>query len=181
MTSKKIKTLFLGHGSPMNVLIKNQFNLNFKIWGERLKISNPLLKGIVFISAHYQTSGIKILNLDSPPIIHDYDGFPRELYEMKYPAKGDSILSEKLYQLLKNDGATKVTNWGLDHGAWNVLYHLIPEANIPVVMLSIDYNRSFEEHFELGLKLNKLTDDGYLLIALKELIFQIQALLIVML
>lgn len=160
---KRAPSIFLGHGSPMNVIEDNNFNRQFKKMGEQI-ISNEI-KGIVAISAHWQTTGIQIQNSETPKTIHDFYGFPQILYTMEYKAAGSHELALKLNDLLNIDGAKLTTEWGLDHGVWNVLWHLIPKANIPVVALSLDFDLSMNAHYEIGKKLKALREDGYMIIS----------------
>lgn len=155
-------SIFLGHGSPMNVIEDNDFNREFKKLGENLKLDQ--IKGIIAISAHWQTTGIKIQNSDFPKTIHDFYGFPETLYTMEYKAPGSKDLAKKVAAILKNDNAHLTDEWGLDHGIWNVLWHLIPKANIPVVALSLNFDFSMQNHFEIGQKLRELRDEGYMII-----------------
>jgi len=155
--------LFIGHGSPMNVIEKNHFNDNIAKIGKQLDLKN--IHAIVCISAHYQTSGINIDEQIKPKTIHDFYGFPEVLYQMEYKANGSPEVAKEIFQSLKEYNPKLTSNWGLDHGAWNVLWHLIPDASIPVVMLSLDYNLSFAEHFKLGSMLKTLREKGVMILA----------------
>jgi 4,5-DOPA dioxygenase extradiol len=156
---KKAPAIFIGHGSPMNVIENNEFNDTIKKIGQKILENKP--RAIVCISAHYQSEGIEIDGSLNPKTIYDFTGFPEVLYQMQYKAPGNPTLAKILSEILD---AKVTTNWGLDHGAWNVLWHLIPNADIPVVMLSLDYNLSFEQHFNLGVKLNKLREKGVMIL-----------------
>lgn len=155
--------LFIGHGSPMNVILKNHFNENIAKLGKAIDQKN--IHAILCISAHYQTTGINIDGQTTPKTIHDFYGFPEELYQMEYKAKGSPDTAKEVALLLKDFKPTITTNWGLDHGAWNVLWHLVPDASIPVVMLSLDYNLSFADHFKLGSKLKSLREKGVMILS----------------
>jgi 4,5-DOPA dioxygenase extradiol len=156
---KKAPAVFIGHGSPINVIEENNFNKEILALGEKISKHRP--KAILCLSAHYQTDGTNIDASKFPKTIHDFSGFPETHYQMNYPSPGNPELALEISQLI--DG-TVVTNWGLDHGAWNILWHLFPAANIPVVMMSLNYNLSFEEHFNLGKKLGILRDDGVMIL-----------------
>lgn len=153
--------LFVGHGSPMNAIQDNIFTKNFRDISKR--IEKP--KAILCISAHWFTNGTKVTAMENPKTIHDFYGFPKELYEIKYPAKGEPELAQKIIELLSP--VVKVESdleWGLDHGTWSVLRHMYPDVDIPVVQLSIDYNESSDYHFNLARKLNSLRSEGVLII-----------------
>lgn len=146
-------TLFVGHGSPMNVLMNNSFTQQLKKLGQTLK---P--KKILIISAHWMTSGVKAHASANPKMIYDFYGFPEELYKINYPAPGDPELANSLSFDLDHE-------WGFDHGTWTVLYHLFPEANIPVVQLSLNKNfTTLKEHFEFAKQLQRLRSEGVLII-----------------
>ncbi len=159
---KKAPALFIGHGSPMNVIEDNDFNRTIKEIGQ--KINTNEVSGIICISAHYQTDGINIDGNISPRTIHDFSGFPDILYKMEYNAEGSPHLAEKLKEKLKAYKATITTNWGLDHGAWNILWHLFPKADVPVVMLSLDHNLTFRDHMKIGEILKELRNEGILIL-----------------
>lgn len=159
---EKAPAIFIGHGSPMNVIETNTFNDNIK--NLSIKLENKNIQAIVCISAHYQTEGVAIDGSSNPKTIHDFSGFPDVLYSMEYKAPGSPVLAEKLKKLLQKFKPQITSNWGLDHGAWNILWHLFPKANIPVVMLSLDYNLSFNEHYELGILLRDLREEGVLIL-----------------
>lgn len=155
--------LFIGHGSPMNVIEQNSFNDKLSNIGKKLDLKNT--KAIICISAHYQTSGINIDGQIQPKTIHDFYGFPDVLYQMEYKANGDPEIAKKIADILSEYQPQITTNWGFDHGAWNVLWHLIPDASIPVIMISLDYNLSLQEHFNLGRKLRSLRESGIMILS----------------
>ena len=157
---KRAPNIFFGHGSPMNVIEDNQFNKNLRELGIKFSLQN--YKGIICISAHYQTDGLYFDESAHPKTIYDFYGFPKNLYELIYSAPGDPLLAQRLSNEL--NGKTS-TNWGFDHGAWNVLWHLFPEANIPVVMMSLDYRLTFAEHFKLGERLKKYREEEYIILS----------------
>ncbi len=156
--------LFLGHGSPMNAIEENEFVRGFRNLGTTL----PTPRAIVCISAHWFTKGTQITAMKNPPTIHDFTGFPPALYEVSYPAKGEPALAEYAKKLLDPYLAPALAEldekWGLDHGAWSVIKHLYPAANIPVIQISIDYSKAPIYHFELAQKLQKLREKGVLII-----------------
>ena len=156
----RMPVLFLGHGSPMNAIEENEFVQGFREVAKSL----PTPKTIVCISAHWYTKGTKVTAMEMPKTIHDFGGFPRALYEVSYPAKGDPELANAIKQKLVPTEVELDDKWGLDHGAWSVIKHLYPQANIPVIQLSIDYTKSPEYHYELAKKLNSLRNKGILII-----------------
>lgn len=159
-TMEKMPVLFLGHGSPMNALEENIFVQGFRNIGEEI----PKPNAIICISAHWFTSGTFVTAMEMPKTIHDFYGFPKELFEVQYPAKGNPQLAKETAELLAPALAQEDHNWGLDHGTWSVLKHLYPNADIPVIQLSIDYTKPPQYHFELAKKLSKLREKGILII-----------------
>lgn len=157
--TEKMPVLFLGHGSPMNAIEDNQFVRGFRDIAKTL----PKPKAILCISAHWYIHGTKILSAAMPKTIHDFGGFPEKLFQVQYPAKGSPELAKEVNNLL-GAKASLSDDWGLDHGAWSVLVHLYPKADIPVIQMSIDYTKSASYHFELAKLLRKLRDKGILII-----------------
>lgn len=151
--------LFIGHGSPMNAIEANEFSQSWIEIGQSL----PKPQAIVCISAHWETSGSKVTAMEKPRTIHDFSGFPQALFHVDYPAAGSPALA-KLIQQIPTSEVQPDVNWGLDHGAWSVLIRMFPEADIPVVQLSLDQNKSPKEHYELGQKLTSLRNRGVLII-----------------
>lgn len=158
--SEKMPVLFLGHGSPMNAIEENQFVQGFRDMAKR--IETP--RAILCISAHWFTDGTFITSGENQKTIHDFYGFPKELFDVEYPAKGDPELAAETSELLKPFHSEESDSWGLDHGAWSVLKHMYPDAEIPVIQMSIDYTRSPQYHFELAQKLQKLREKGILIV-----------------
>jgi 4,5-DOPA dioxygenase extradiol len=156
----KMPLLFLGHGNPMNAIEDNQFVQGFKKMAQKI----PRPEAILCVSAHWFTKGTKVTGIDKPPVIYDFYGFPEELYKVKYPAIGSPVLAETVKQLIKPTETVIDKEWGLDHGAWSVLTHFFPNADVPVIQMSIDQNLSTKEHFELGKKLSSLRKKGVLII-----------------
>ncbi len=152
--------LFLGHGSPMNAIEENEFVDGFRSVARKL----PKPTAIICVSAHWFTNGTKVTAMELPQTIHDFGGFPKALYEVQYSAKGYPELAEATKSLLNPTLVELDEKWGLDHGAWSVLRHLFPNADIPVIQLSIDYTKPPQYHFNLAQKLSKLRDKGILII-----------------
>lgn len=158
--SEKMPVLFLGHGSPMNAIEENEFVLGFKNLAETLTLPTA----IVCISAHWYTKGTYVTAMEMPRTIHDFSGFPQELFDVQYPAKGDPLLASQTKELLLPTEVGLDETWGLDHGAWSVIKHLYPEANVPVIQLSIDYSQPAQYHFDLAKKLGALREKGVLIV-----------------
>ncbi|MFV5686102.1 4,5-DOPA dioxygenase extradiol [Flavobacterium sp. GB2R13] len=158
--TEKMPVLFLGHGSPMNAIEENQFVTGFRNLAKTL----PQPNAILCISAHWFTKGTKVTAMEMPRTIHDFGGFPQALFDVQYPAKGSPELAIDTKQLLTPVEVELDEHWGLDHGAWSVIKHLYPEANVPVIQLSIDYTKSGQYHFELAQKLSALRTKGILIV-----------------
>jgi 4,5-DOPA dioxygenase extradiol len=157
----KMPVLFIGHGSPMNAVAKNSFTKHLENLGQTL----PIPKKILMISAHWMTKGLQIQASQNPKMIYDFYGFPKELYEINYSAPG----SQELAKLLKNDlinyHPELDEEWGFDHGAWSILHHMYPKANIPVVQLSLNQNfMNLKDHYDFASQLKKLRSEGVLII-----------------
>jgi 4,5-DOPA dioxygenase extradiol len=154
----RMPVLFVGHGSPMNAIEDNAWSRAFRSLAALL----PRPKSILSISAHWFVSGTFVTSNARPKTIHDFGGFPRELFEVEYPAPGDLALANRVVQLLGENRASPRDDWGLDHGTWSVLRHLRPRADCPVVQLSIDARLPPAGHFALGQALAPLCDEGVL-------------------
>lgn len=152
--------LFLGHGSPMNALEDNEFTRAFKDIAKNI----PKPAAILCVSAHWYTRGTFVTAMQMPRTIHDFGGFPRELYEVQYPAPGSPELAKTTQELVKSTSVQLDETWGLDHGAWSVIKHLYPDASVPVIQFSIDYTRNAEWHFNLAQELSLLRKKGILII-----------------
>lgn len=157
---EKMPVLFLGHGSPMNAIEENEFVRGFRDIAKTI----PTPNAIICVSAHWFTKGTKVTAMEMPKTIHDFGGFPQALFDVQYPAKGSPTLAQETKTLLSPSLVELDEKWGLDHGAWSVIKHLYPEANIPVIQLSIDYNKSPQQHYELAQQLRSLRNKGILII-----------------
>lgn len=152
--------LFVGHGSPMNGIEDNTFSQRWKKMGEDI----PVPTAVLVVSAHWFTRGTRITAMDFPKTIHDFGGFPEELYQVKYPAPGDKILAETTVSMIQSTEVVLDHDWGLDHGTWTIVRHMYPLANIPVLQLSIDYTKSPNFHYELAHEMFSLRKKGVLII-----------------
>jgi 4,5-DOPA dioxygenase extradiol len=168
--SEKMSVLFLGHGSPMNAIEENEFVVGFKNVAQTL----PQPQAILCVSAHWFTKGTKVTAMEMPRTIHDFGGFPKALFDVQYPAKGSSELAKLTQQILQPTTVHLDHEWGLDHGAWSVIKHLYPEANIPVIQLSIDYTQSAQYHFDLAKQLQDLRYKGVLIIGSGNIVHNLQ-------
>lgn len=155
----KMPVIFAGHGSPMNAIETNAFTETWKRIGEKL----PKPKAILAVSAHWYTEDTRTSDTVEPRMIYDMYGFPPELYALKYPAAGSPELAQRLISILGD--SVRVDNaWGIDHGTWSVLCRMFPDADIPVVQLSIDYKASPERHYRIGEALKDLREEGVLIL-----------------
>ena len=157
---KIMPVLFIGHGSPMNGIEDNEFSLR---WARMAK-EIPTPKAVLVVSAHWLTKGTRITAMEFPTTIHDFMGFPRELYDVQYNAPGSPTLAKETVSIIRSTDAVQDHDWGLDHGAWTVVKHMYPEAIIPVLQLSIDYTRGPQFHFDLAKEIYGLRKKGILII-----------------
>ena len=152
--------IFFGHGNPLNAIQQNAYT---QAWS-KIGRSIPRPSAILSVSAHWYLPGTFVTAMPAPRTIHDFGGFPPELYRINYPAPGDRKLAERVQQLLKPTPVNLSYDWGLDHGTWSVLCHVFPDADIPVVQLSIDETQPTAFHYELGQRLSTLRDENVLVI-----------------
>jgi 4,5-DOPA dioxygenase extradiol len=158
--SERMPVLFIGHGSPINAIEDNFFS---KTW-RKLGISLPAPKAIICISAHWETPGTFVTAMSKPPTIHDFGGFPKALYEVQYPAPGSPSLASEVTRTFDKNYVGPDKAWGLDHGAWSILRHLYPKADVPVIELSMDYRKDPQAHYELAKQLKVFRNKGVLII-----------------
>jgi 4,5-DOPA dioxygenase extradiol len=159
-TAEPMPAFFFGHGNPMNALRHNRYTEGWASIGREI----PPPRAVLSVSAHWYVPRTAVTAMPLPPTIHDIGGFPRALHEFRYPAKGDPELVKRIQNLLAPIPVSADQEWGLDHGTWSVLCHVFPQADIPVVQLSIDSRRPAAFHFELGQRLAALRDEGVLVI-----------------
>jgi 4,5-DOPA dioxygenase extradiol len=152
--------LFIGHGSPMNGIEDTEFS---RRWTQMAK-EIPTPKAVLVVSAHWFTKGTLITAMDFPKTIHDFGGFPQELFDVQYKAPGNPLLAKETVDLLHSAHVELDHDWGLDHGTWTVVRHMYPEANIPVLQLSIDYTKGPQYHYDLAKELHALRKKGVLII-----------------
>ncbi|WP_240903182.1 4,5-DOPA dioxygenase extradiol [Sphingobacterium sp. SGG-5] len=159
-STAKMPVLFLGHGSPMNAIEENEFVEGFR----KIATTIPKPNAILCISAHWETRGTFVTAMQNPPTIHDFGGFPKELFEVQYPAPGSPDLAKATQSLIQKTDVGLDDKWGLDHGAWSVIRHMYPQADIPVIQLSLDYYQGPQYHYELAKELKSLREKGVLII-----------------
>lgn len=158
--STKMPVLFLGHGSPMNAIEENEFVASFRQLGQELVKPSAIL----CVSAHWETKGTFVTAMQNPRTIHDFGGFPQELFDVQYPAPGSPELALETKNIVKSTDVSLDDKWGLDHGAWSVIKHLYPNADIPVIQMSIDYSKPPQYHYELAKEIAALRQKGVLII-----------------
>jgi 4,5-DOPA dioxygenase extradiol len=163
--------IFFGHGNPMNALARNEYTQSWANIGATL----PRPRAVLCVSAHWYLPGTMVTAMPAPRTIHDFGGFPRELYEVRYPAPGDAELASRIKDLLAPLPVELDQRWGLDHGTWSVLCHVFPDADIPVLQLSIDETQPAEFHYETGRRLAPLRDEGVLIMGSGNLVHNLHA------
>lgn len=159
-STDKMPVLFLGHGNPMNAIEENEFVAGFRNVGKEI----PKPNAILCVSAHWETRGTFVTAMEMPRTIHDFGGFPQKLFEVQYPAKGSPGLAKETKKLITKTEVGLDDKWGLDHGAWSVIKHLYPNADIPVIQMSLDYYQTPQYHYELAKELKSLREKGVLII-----------------
>jgi 4,5-DOPA dioxygenase extradiol len=171
MANDRMPAVFVGHGNPMNALARN-------VWTEgwqRLAASIPRPRAIVAVSAHWYLPGTRVMANARPPTLHDFGGFPRALHGVEYPASGAPELATRLARLLAPTAVVLDETWGLDHGTWSVLVHMVPDASVPVVQLALDETAPAEEHLQLARRLRPLRDDGVLVLGSGNVVHNLHA------
>jgi 4,5-DOPA dioxygenase extradiol len=158
--NQKMPVLFLGHGSPMNAIEENEFVQTFRNIGK--EIQKP--KAILCVSAHWETKGTFVTAMEHPKTIHDFGGFPQALFDVQYSAPGSPALARDTKELVKKTEIGLDEKWGLDHGAWSVIKHLYPLADVPVIQMSLDYSKPPQYHYDLAKELGSLRTKGVLII-----------------
>lgn len=158
--SPRMPVLFLGHGSPMNAIEENEFVAGFRKIAKEI----PRPNAILVVSAHWQTRGTHVTAMQQPETVHDFGGFPEELFAVQYPAPGSPELARETKKIITKTEIHLDDKWGLDHGSWSVVKHLYPDASIPVIQLSLDYYQTPQHHYELAKELASLRDKGVLII-----------------
>ena len=161
MTSHRQPAVFAGHGSPMYAIEPNRYTAAWSALGKSLKRPDAIL----VISAHWVTRGVWVTAMTNPKTIHDFGGFPQALFDIQYPAPGSPALADRVQELLSVPVVLEENEWGLDHGAWSILKYMYPDADVPVVQLSLDGAKSAQEHYELAKQLRPLRDENILILA----------------
>jgi 4,5-DOPA dioxygenase extradiol len=169
--TRPMPVLFVGHGNPMNALARNAYTEGWAAIGATV----PRPKAILAVSAHWYVPETSVTAMPAPRTIHDFGGFPHELYEVTYPAPGDPVLAARVRTALAPIPVRQDSVWGLDHGTWSVLCHMFPDADILVVQLSIDETQPAEYHYEIGKRLAPLRDEGVLIIGSGNLVHNLHA------
>jgi 4,5-DOPA dioxygenase extradiol len=159
-STEQMPVLFVGHGSPMNAIQETEFVKGWREVGRTLPEPNAIL----CISAHWETRGTSVTVMEKPSTIHDFGGFPQELFEVQYPASGSPELAKEIKSIIKKAEVCLDETWGLDHGCWSVLKRIFPAANVPVVQMSLDYSQSAQYHYDLAKELSPLRKKGILII-----------------
>jgi 4,5-DOPA dioxygenase extradiol len=158
--TERMPVMFLGHGSPMNAIEENEFVAGFRNAGKNL----PKPRAVLCISAHWETRGTFVTAMQNPRTIHDFGGFPKELFDVQYPAPGSPEIAKETQSAITSTQVGLDQQWGLDHGAWSVIKHLFPNADVPVLQMSLDYGKSPQYHYNLAKELAVLRDRGILII-----------------
>lgn len=169
--AKPMPAIFFGHGNPMNALAQNVWTEGWAAIGKEI----PRPRAVLCVSAHWYLPATMVTAMPAPRTIHDFGGFPRQLYEIKYPVPGDPELARRVQSLLEPVPVRMDETWGLDHGTWSVLCHVFPEADVPVIQLSIDETQPAEFHYETAKRLTVLRDEGVLIVGSGNLVHNLHA------
>lgn len=169
-SSERMPVLFLGHGSPMNAIEENEFVAGFRKIGE--ETAKP--QAILCVSAHWETKGTQVTAMPTPRTIHDFGGFPPELFAVQYPAPGSPELAIETQKLITSTTVGLDQQWGLDHGAWSVVKHLYPNADVPIIELSLDKDLSAEKHYALAKQLGAMREKGVLIVGSGNLVHNLR-------
>jgi 4,5-DOPA dioxygenase extradiol len=156
----RMPVIFVGHGNPMNAIKENEFVASFRQLGTELE--KP--RAILCISAHWETRGTFVTAMQYPQTIHDFGGFPKELYDVQYPAPGDPGLARETTEIVSSAEVGLDNKWGLDHGAWSVIKHMYPNADVPVIEMSLDYSQPPQYHYNLARELASFRRKGVLIL-----------------
>jgi len=169
-STEQMPVLFLGHGSPMNAIEENEFVTGFRNIGKGI----PKPTAILCVSAHWETRGTFVTAMENPPTIHDFGGFPKALFDVQYPAPGSPELAKETKSIIKRTEVVLDEKWGLDHGAWSVIKHLYPNADIPVIQMSLDYYQAPQFHYDLAKELSSLRKKGVLIIGSGNMVYNLR-------
>jgi 4,5-DOPA dioxygenase extradiol len=169
--AERMPAIFFGHGNPLNALASNAWTDGWAAVGKEI----PRPRAVLCVSAHWYLPATLATGSPAPRTTHDFGGFPRELYEVKYPAPGDPGLARRVQELLTPVSVNLDERWGLDHGTWSVLCHVFPEADVPVIQLSIDETQPAEFHYETAKRLTTLRDEGVLIVGSGNLVHNLHA------
>jgi 4,5-DOPA dioxygenase extradiol len=167
----RMPAVFFGHGNPMNALANNQYTQAWRQIGAEL----PRPKAVLAVSAHWFVPGTMVTAMRAPRTIHDFGGFPPALYDVQYPAPGDPTLAGRVQELLAPTSVRRDEGWGIDHGTWSVFVHVYPDAQIPIVQLSIDETQPPAVHYDIGRRLAPLRDDGVLIVGSGNVVHNLHA------